>query len=54
VFVNGRRVAGRRGPGRLSFAAKVPRGSAKVRVVVRRKPGKRRVLTRSYTDCVRS
>ena len=46
---SGARVAGRRGPGRVGVRGQArPRGSAKVRIVVKRKSAKRRVLTRTY------
>lgn len=54
VFLAGRRIAGRRGPGRVAFAAKVPRGTATVRIVVRRKNAAPRTISRTYTDCVRA
>ena len=54
VFVDGVRVAKRRGPGRVGLARHLPRGgTAKVRVVVSRKGGGRRVLIRRYAGCAR-
>jgi secreted trypsin-like serine protease len=55
AYVNGKRVARRTGPGRINLAPRLPRsGTAKARIVVVRKGGKRRVIRRTYTDCARA
>lgn len=54
VFVGGVKVAVRRGPGRVGLARHLPRGGKRrVRVVVTRRDGERRVRIHRYEDCER-
>ena len=55
LFVNGKRAARRHGRVTLRLARRLPRtGTARVRVVVRKKSGKRRVIARTYSHCARA
>lgn len=55
VFVNGKRVAARRGAGRVNLAARLPKaGTARAKIVVKRAGGKRRVIRRTFVDCARA